>query len=61
MDLLIAALNEGKDLAVRRVCFPGDLPLIPVSHILLGNLIAALFHDPDLYHILDIFHIYRKR
>ena len=54
-------LDQSKNAIVRGIGLSGQLSLITITHIFLCHLITAHLHDAGLYHILNIFYIYRMR
>ena len=56
LGLLVAALDEGKDLLVRGVAAADKAAGVAVCDIVLGDLIGAVRHDLILHQILDLLH-----
>ena len=57
IDSLVQMINQSKDSVVRGVGLAGQLPLIAVPHIFLGNFITAHLHDAGFHHILYVLHM----
>ncbi len=57
VDGLVQMLDQGKDPVVCGVGFAGQLPLIAVAYIFLGDFITAHLHDAGLHHVLYVLHM----
>ena len=54
---LVHPVDQGQDSVIRGVGFSGQLPFETIADVLLSHFIAAHFHNPFFYHILNIFNI----
>ena len=59
LHFLIGQVDEGQNAVVGGIALAGNLPLVAVTHILLGHFIAPHFHDARFHHVLDILHVHR--
>ena len=53
---LIAAIQQRKDLFIRRVCLTGNSTSVTIGNIIARHIKSVLFHNMILDHILDLFH-----
>ena len=58
VHFLIDIVQKRQDPVVRGVGLTGQLSLIAVAHVFLGNFIPPHLHDACLHHVLDILHVH---
>ena len=58
LGILIDLVKKRKDIVVCGIGLAGQLSLVAVAHVLLGNLIASHLHNAGLNHILNVFYIH---